>query len=817
MTLFDDQLAETSRVRQEMAVLGVRYCENFYATPIQQLLGFTEDFTNAAWLKSAGGSVAADPGGNVAPDGAGVWQQLSFAGAADYVEQRSGDGPITTNPYTGSVWLMAGTAGPGNIALKLYEVSGGTGVTLIVAVTTTPTRFDLSYLFGSGVNTTWRIGATGGGIGNVLAWGANLYRNPASTVAGRILFPYRKRTAESASQASVMTSRCQAADAGDGKRCYYSFPTCQDPANFNSGNHYEPGLNGIREYKFCRQDSALPLPGVEVWPLIEKIDYVPQAIDPVRAVTTNESTNVVLLDMPGPEVWDPKKQSQGALVNTASEGGRFWPRFVAIFKNYANPDGYLIVKVGFVVAGFTEALYAQRRKMIVINVTIGADNRATLTCSDRMRLLRASAPQPTSDTDILVAAMNNSQTYMDVPDATVYTEPALNAASATPDYVVTVKVDSEEMNVTGFDPLIANRLLIQRGRWGTAAATHAQGAKIVEVWECGTERSNPSLTPLGKNPIDFVIEALRRAGIAAVDIDIATLQSERDTWMRSAVDPVLGTQTGVLFRRTVTNVDKIETYLQEIRDITLLFLWVGEDQRVTGRLFAPARPTETLISLTEDANFVADTVEVDDQDQYRITEVLVAWSLIPGQQGTKPEDFNFNRTHVAADEESVGFYNEIIIGQQPDAVGGGKLPGLILSQWLPDISGPIVDSTSTHLLDRFRRGARIVKGRVELKDDGVALGSFPNVTTHKIQKPDGSDDGPRIMQVIKKTPQDDGNIELEMMDTGIQGRYGFFAPSATPVYDSQTSAQKRYASFSTKVSPTRGIVGAQADEGYKFW
>lgn len=802
MTLYDSQLAEVSRVRQEIVTIGVRYCENWYSVPVDQGLESTDDLFVPDWTPTAGTTVTASYAAGPRPGSTNA-TKLAFAVAGtDHINPFAGsfNGQTANQAFTFTVFLRT-DSGSGTVTLRLATGSGS--VDKQVTVTTTWTRFQMHFKAGGADATiTPSIRREAGDLAAVVAWGANLSKNPGAVDAD-VVFPYVTAPHGKALDPSVRVSKCTAADAGDGKRCYYSFPTCQDPAHFNSGNSFEQTLNGIREYKFCRSDAPLPLPGVEVWPLLESMDYSPQEIVPDQAFTRNERTNVVFLDMDAPVVWDPQKQAQGALINTAS-AGRFWRRFVPIFKNYANPDGYVMVKQGFVAAGYTEALYSLRRKLVAANIVLGADNRATLTCADRLHLLRSKVPAKLSDTNVLQADMTNSQTYMDVTNANEFTPAALNATGSSPDYVVTAMIDTEEVNITGLDPVVANRLIITRGRWGTTAATHAKATAISEVWECGTERSTPNLTPLGKNPITFLIEGMMRAGLAATEIDSAGLASERDTWLRSAVDPVAGTSSGVLFRRTITQQTDYETLFQEIREITLLFMWINEAQQVTGKLFAPARPTDVLYELTDGANFVKDSLSVDDQDQFRITQVLVAWSLKVGADGSKPEDFAYNRTRVAGDEESTGYYNQHRVKA-------------ILSQWLPVASGPIVDSTSQHYLDRFKHGARLVTATVEIKDDVVQLGAFVNVTTSTIATAAGAPDGPRIMQVVKKTPQPNGNIELKMLDTGIFKRYWFWAPSGTPAYDSQTPAQRRYASWATRVSAIRGIVGAQGDDAYYWW
>ena len=799
MTLVTDQRAEFARTPQVIATLGVRYCANFYATSVigarggEQGLRHTEEFNDALWIKT-NVTVTADT--FVAPDGTTTADTLDYTAATGNILMTS-DFSITAatgDGYTGPVWLRT-AAGTGTITLRISKSAGVEETDALVTVTTTWTRFSVAAIAASNGG-SWRfaIHRVAGDLVQVIAWGANMSRIQASypPPAGGHVFPYRKRVAEGVQTSSVMASPCTGtanADAGDGLRCFYSFPTCQDTANFNSGNSYEatPALRGIREYRFCMKDAPLPLLGEEIRPYIIGLDWAAQKIDPEHAVTVNERVSLKFEDDNLPGLWDPVKSTDGAKVNTQLEVGSFWRRWLAIFKNYANPDCYAIVKRGFVASGITEALYEQRGRYLMRNLEIDSGGGVMVTCADRLKLLFEKGPPKISTTNLLNGGITSGATSISVNDASEITAPPADGS-----FSVVIQIDNEKMNVTA-KTNGGNPLTVQRGRWGTNAAAHNHATAFTELMEFGTERTTPSLTPLPINPMDAVVQVLLRGGIALADIDTVKLYSERDTWTPSTIDTATGVVTGTLVRRTVSDPEQFQTLLTELCELLMLSLLTGEDQKVTGRLFNPALPTETLAELTDDANFLADSISVDDNDESRVTRVVVAYDLIAGQKGDTEGDYAAGQMAVEPELESSAGY-------------GRKILKAILSKWVRSSDSRFASRAAGRYLSRFRNGARKVSGSVELKDDGNKCGDFVLVTTAMLQKASGATDIGRQMQIVKKEPKDDGTIELGLLDAILPGRFGFIAPAGYPDWDAATAAQQRYCYIGSAVSNKLGTA-----------
>ncbi len=810
------------RTPQAILTLGVAQCQNWYAKAMPQGLFRTEDFTEAHWTKF-GTPATVNSNTHAAPDGSLTADTLNFPAVNDAVYQDSGLA-VTSKTWTGSVWLRS-TTGAGTIEIRVLNAADTQNAILVGNLTTTWQRFSIQKQF-SGVavdGAVFMIARRAGDLSAVVAWGANLTQNPTNDNLLQ-LFPYRKRTDENNLVNSVKGTRCTAADAGDGNRCYYSAPTCQDPANFNAGNDYEatPALRGIREYKFCQKNAPLPFTGgTLIRPMLSSWDQAPQEIDGTRAVldkeskggfvTRNEEVTYRLEDDADPGVWDLEKQSAGALTNTGKGSGTFWRRWRAIHLNLDNPRGYAKLSTGYIFAGSTEADYQLRLSGPMKRIKVSNGGIASIEASDGLHVTKRKIPSKISSANLLSQSMSAVTTSLSVNDPGEISDPAPNADAVEtfdaagvrtggPDWIVSVLVGTEKMNVISKTDG-GNPLTVQRGRWGTAAATHATNNAFSEIREFGTEQTTPGNPVLGANPMDIKHSLYRQAGIAWAQIDTAFNNDERDTWISSSIDKTNGTEGGALFRRTLTEPTEIDALLQEIDRDIVSFQFVTDARTIRTKIFAPVRPSETLVELTDISHFVENSVEVETDLEARLSRVVVGWDLIAGKGGDVLGDYAKAALSLNPTQEGPGFHGTI-------------RDRIILSQWIRPSDSGRGASTAAKILARFINGARLVVGELEAKDDdNVTLGSFVFVTTAQIQKPDGSTDSKKIMLVVRKERHpDSGRMTIRFLDTAISGRFAFWqdAAGAPADYDSATDAQRRYAFWANAL----GKVGATNADPY---
>lgn len=845
MGLYETERDKISRTPQIICKVGMTQCENFYATTVKQLLQYTEDLTNAVWTLLGGATRSGDTG--LAPDNTTTADRLIITANGDGIEQISG-AAAAGKAFTFSLFGAQFSTATNPITITIEIADGAAeSTTKQIGITGTWQRFTVAKKFTGGAVGNVRIrikGVTGDtALGGSLLprfWGANLSENPGDLDA-EVMFPYVKRANEADTVLATMVSRCQAVDAGVGSRCTYSDSTCQDKANINLGNNWAyqsntsiPPLsngdpkNGIKEFKFCLKDAPLPVAGADIWPMLKEVVITPQKIEPEKSVTESENIKLSLYDDATRANWNQDKANLGALTNTGAPSATFWRRFMPIYPNYPNPRNYVTVNVGFVAIGAIESDFQVRGKYVITNLELDNSGIAIMTVKDRLWLTRKKAPAKISDTNLLNGAINSAVTSLVVDDGSELTIPASNATTAEtygsdnfnpftygkrlggPDYLVTILIDSEFMNVTGIS---GNTLTVERGRWGSSAASHSDNVGWKEVLMFGTERTSPDLAPLGKNPIDIAYQLLARGGLSLYnDLDTTTLNAQREAWLPTQVFPNLGVEIGPTFKRAGNALDAgnggisiqvdIQGLLTEIREAAMLTLLSGEDQKVTGRIFAPPAPSVTLTTLTDGENLLKNSIEIDDNKESRFTICLVAYDLIAGADGKKLADY----------QKVIGRGD--VDGLQPSGYGDRRTR-VILSPWIRSNDSATPSRLAVHMLGRFKNGARKVKGRLEVKDDALKCGDFATLMTSRIVRFDGASDS-RIMEIQSKERDPvDHTLTLLMQDTGLIKRYMTIAPAGTPDYNSQSAAQKRYGSIGSAFVGTVGNkVGTLKEDGY---
>ena len=130
------------------------------------LLLRSEEFDNTVWVKVATCNVLANT--TVAPSGAISAETINFPAVGDGIYQSTASTNIGTT-YTATVWLWAASAG--TITIK----SPGAGLaTLVANVTTTPTRFSITYTATVANEGIYILRDTAGQMTSLYAWGAQL-------------------------------------------------------------------------------------------------------------------------------------------------------------------------------------------------------------------------------------------------------------------------------------------------------------------------------------------------------------------------------------------------------------------------------------------------------------------------------------------------------------------------------------------------------------------------------------------------------------------------------------------------------------------
>ena len=145
------------------------------------LLTNSESFGASTWNVTSGATVTANS--TSAPNSTTTADTIAFTTAGYHYQPVSIGSAITNTTYTVGMWLWS-TTGKAQIVLRMHGQTTGADQTLqTITLTSTPTLFTISRTFTS-TDTAFNVGldnrtvAGGDGIaGNVIAWGASLYRS----------------------------------------------------------------------------------------------------------------------------------------------------------------------------------------------------------------------------------------------------------------------------------------------------------------------------------------------------------------------------------------------------------------------------------------------------------------------------------------------------------------------------------------------------------------------------------------------------------------------------------------------------------------
>jgi hypothetical protein len=267
-------------------------------------------------------------------------------------------------------------------------------------------------------------------------------------------------------------------------------------------------------------------------------------------------------------------------------------------------------------------------------------------------------------------------------------------------------------------------------------------------------------------------------------------------WMPSTLDATAGTHYGPLLRRTVSEPTDVEQLSQEIRDLTMLLLWVSSAQKLTGRFFAPRDWNESVTDITDEADILAGTVSINQQDEARITTVLLAWSPITAGSGESPQDFRRVRIYLSLNEVGTPMFGQARIRS-------------LLSEWLTINDTATAEYFISHVASRFSYGARQLTFRLEVKDDDLQVGSRVAVSTNLLQDSFGNR-VERDMFISKKTMTDTGEFEVELIDAPLY-RYGYWGDTPIIQYPAATTAERQQVFWADDEGNVSG------DPGYRWW
>ncbi len=324
-----------------------------------------------------------------------------------------------------------------------------------------------------------------------------------------------------------------------------------------------------------------------------------------------------------------------------------------------------------------------------------------------------------------------------------------------------------------------------RGAFQTTAAVHSTSDPIIEVGVYRQQNEDQ-----GVHPVMALRDLVNRGDIAIADVDQSTFDREQDFIPSSQVK-----RAGL---NAIIEPEKLSSHIKQLREQTLLDLWVSETGLVRTRLsFRVNLPGSTLPKFTDEESILRRSASMSGNAQSRVTRMYVYFDQIPGTAGKDREDYNKAQGVVDLAVESLS----------------GPKTKSILARWLFRDQDAVAVAGRT--VSRFRRGARIYKFKLDLKDvpdfdvaDLVVIDSTDFLTGSGSQ---AIRDADKVWQVVQRVyNHEEGTVNIEALEANGR-KFAIISPSPFPDFPAATAAERQFGFIGT--SPDN-LVNVGTEEGY---
>lgn len=289
-------------------------------------------------------------------------------------------------------------------------------------------------------------------------------------------------------------------------------------------------------------------------------------------------------------------------------------------------------------------------------------------------------------------------------------------------------------------------------------------------------------------PVSSVIEQLlNAAGIDDSYIDIAGMQSEDNAWLGSRYN----------ITACIPEPEDITALLGELCQQTNAMLWWSPtEQKVKYKVLAPSAPNVVIgATLTDDANFIMDSVKVDTLDAHRLTFFGVYYDLATATANRK-ENKNYLRGELYIDVDA-----------ESDNEYGDRRQKIFQSRWFGADNDVAMATLAARKISHYRDAPKKIEFKLDPKDAAIVEGDLYDITTDQITDESGAAKTVRALIVKRKDNQ--GDVEVTALTTTFDRRYGFIAPAGYPNYASASAAQRAYA----YISNSAGLM-SDGSKGY---
>lgn len=545
---------------------------------------------------------------------------------------------------------------------------------------------------------------------------------------------------------------------GAPRKCYNTFPSCQDKPNFNAGT---------LTLRFCEPRVDLPS-GPITFPVLDSVSPTSAT---VNIAGTNEQYNGLgrrgtisakFTDFPyNDRVTDKyavERVSGAAQLDepgyNPEDRGTFFGKLKARWPTYGDRpfryiEGYLDEDTGEFVVEST--------RHYVITDFKGPDRDGEVTVEGKDILSLA------DDKKALCPRPSRGQMRFEMFDR-LNSEGAPNP-SYNPDVELTPEgIGDAEYPASGFATL--GREIVSFTRVGDIVTLTGRGLFNTQ------ERSHREGTTfqlakrvVGTRIDDLVEDLLVNFGnVPSEFIPKAKWKSDVTRWASTLVLDAI-----------ITQPEGVQKLVAELAVLGVSVWWDDTDQEVGLKINSPVFG-EDIVDWDEDSHII--DVEQEDHDEDRLTQVHF-YSVQTDPTASPTDKGNYDRVIVAIDAEA----------EQQNSYRNPRVRE-IFCRWVNNGADSILLINALRLLARFNTAPIKYTVTIDNKDNGIKLVDVVRLNTRVAQDLTGKPKS-RLSQVNKKTShRQAGWTNIQLQEFFFEGQFRLVAPNNTPVYGTATQAQK---------------------------
>jgi len=539
-----------------------------------------------------------------------------------------------------------------------------------------------------------------------------------------------------------------------GLKCFNTFGTCQDQANYTKGTK-------IIRFSSTRVDGIQAAGDPPTFPVVTGVSTAPTQLTPGKGLGVRSTCNVSLMDFPWTDVGlDPylsdrtyNPQEQGSFFSKLQARERYMEgRKMTIKTGYLADDGT------YDASNFIERVYfIDTISGPSANGAVTIKGKDILKFADSEKAQLPTQSQAVLDTDITAAATSFA-----------ITDPEDNVKAAYDAGQTYIRIDDEIMDITNLTGSGgAYTLMVTRGTLpsfynGTNTAdNHGEGATVQNCHLFEDEA------------IDDIVYYLLNT-VAGIDASYLPTSDWADVI-------AFGLQS-YLFSALLTEPEGVKKLLEEITQHTIL-LWYDERAQEV-KMDSILNRTPTIEGLDDD-DIKADSVSVTRDDKERVSQLWFAFghrSPVLEMDELK----HFSSVNVTADLtlEGENAYNL-------------KKVKRVFSRWVPADLGAVASEITNRFVNYYKETKTSISLTLVPKDDDTWTGDIIDVATRQRQDQFGASRSYSYRVLTANEVLIPGAVSYKYVIQSTDrdaGRYALIGPNTLNDYDAESDANKlRYA------------------------